>query len=82
MKARLVRIGNSRGIRLPKPLLVEAQLSDEIEIAVRDRTIVISSATRPRAGWSEAAKRARARDDDKLLDPPTSTKFDDAEWKW
>ncbi len=82
MKAKLVRIGNSRGVRLPKPLLAEARLSDEVEIVVRNGTIVISSAIRPRAGWSEAARRARARDEDKLLDPPTNTKFDDKEWKW
>ena len=36
MKARLVRIGNSRGLRLPKPLIEEAGLKDEVEIALRD----------------------------------------------
>ena len=82
MKARIVRIGNSRGVRLPKPLLAEARLSDEVEIVARNGTIVISSAARPRAGWREAAKRAHARNDDKLLDPPTSSRFDEEEWKW
>jgi antitoxin MazE len=82
MKSRIVRIGNSRGVRLPKPLLAEARLSEDVEIVVRDGAIVISSAARPRAGWSKAAKRARAHDDDTLLDAPTSTRFDDQEWKW
>jgi antitoxin MazE len=82
MKARIVQIGNSRGVRLPKPLLAEAHLSDEVEIVARNGAIVISSAPRPRAGWADAAKRARARGDDRLLDPPTSTRFDDEEWKW
>jgi antitoxin MazE len=82
MKARIVRIGNSQGVRLPKPLLAEARLSEEVEIVARNGTIVISLASSPRAGWGEAAKRARAHRDDRLPDAPTSTRFDDEEWKW
>jgi antitoxin MazE len=55
MKARIVRIGNSRGVRLPKPLIAEAGLSEEVELSARAGTIVISRVSMPRAGWSEAA---------------------------
>ncbi len=82
MKARIVRIGNSRGVRLPKPLIAEAGLSEEVEIRARDGAIVISSAAHPRDGWGEAAKRARARDEHRLLDAPTRTRFDDEQWEW
>ncbi len=82
MKARIVRIGNSRGVRLPKPLIAEAGLSDEVEIRARNGTIVISPSSRPRVGWGEAARRARERDDDRMLDAPTGTRFDEREWKW
>jgi antitoxin MazE len=82
VKARIVRIGNSRGVRLPKPLLAEAGLPDEVEIRARDGAIVISAAARPRAGWGEAARRARERGEDRLLDAPTRTRFDDEEWEW
>jgi len=82
MKARIVRIGNSRGVRLPKPLIAEAGLSEEVEIRARNGAIVISPAARPRAGWGEAARRMRERDEDRLLDPPIGTRFDDEEWKW
>ena len=82
MKARLVRIGNSRGVRLPKPLIQEASLTDEVEVQVRDGALIIRSAVRPRAGWAEAAKRLRQRGQDRLLDPPTATRFDDVEWRW
>ncbi len=77
MKARIVRIGNSRGVRLPKPLIAAAKLTEEVEIRVRDGAIVISSSVNPRAGWSEAARRARRRDEHRLLDAPTGTRFDD-----
>jgi len=82
MKARLVRIGNSRGVRLPKPLIEEAGLEDEVELLVREGTIVIAPAQRPRTGWAEAAKRLRRRGKDGLLDPPVATRFDEEEWKW
>jgi len=48
MKARLVKIGNSRGIRLPKPVIEEAGLSEEVEVRVRGGAVVISAASRPR----------------------------------
>ncbi len=82
MKTRLIRVGNSRGIRLPKPLIEEAGLTDEVELRARDGAIVITPASRPRAGWGKAAQRLRSRDEDRLLDPPTPTRFDDEEWEW
>ena len=81
MKAHIVRIGNSRGIRLPKTLLQEAQLEDEVELQAEPGRILISKTAKPRAGWAEAARRMRERDEDRLLHPPTSTRFDKEEWK-
>ena len=82
MKAHIVRIGNSRGVRLPKVLLEEAQLADEVELQAEPGRIVIRKAARPRAGWAGAARRMRERDEDRLLDPTTPTRFDEKEWKW
>ena len=82
MKTRIVQIGNSRGIRLPKVLLEEAQLADEVELRAERGRIVIRAAGRPRAGWAAAARRMRERGEDRLLDPLTSTRFDEEEWKW
>ena len=82
MKTRIVQIGNSRGIRLPKVLLEEAQLADEVELRAEKGRIVIRAAGRPRAGWAAAARHMRERGEDRLLDPLTSTRFDEEEWKW
>jgi antitoxin MazE len=82
MKAQIVRIGNSRGIRLPKVLLEEAQLESEVDLQAEPGRIVIRKTTRPRAGWAAAARRMRERDDDRLLDPPATTRFDREEWTW
>jgi antitoxin MazE len=59
MKTRLIRIGNSRGVRLPKPLIEEASLTEEVELRARDGAIVIARLAAPRSGWTEAAKRLR-----------------------
>jgi antitoxin MazE len=82
MKAHLVRIGNSRGVRLPKPLIEDAGLSDEVEIRLQEGAIVITPARQPRAGWAEAARRMSHRAEDWLLEEPTATAFDEEEWQW
>lgn len=82
MKLRLIRIGNSRGVRLPKPLIEEAGLRQEVDVRVRGGALVISSRSKPRVGWADAARQMRERGDDRLLDQPTTTRFDDQEWRW
>ena len=82
MKAHIVRIGNSKGIRLPKVLLQEAQLGNEVELQAEPGRILISKTAQPRTGWTEAAQRMRARGEDRLLDPPTAMQFDKKDWKW
>ena len=82
MRARLVRIGNSRGVRIPKPLIEQAGLADTVELTVKEGKIIISRASPRREGWAEAAAQMASRGDHKLLDPGTSTKFDREEWEW
>ena len=82
MKAHLVRIGNSRGIRLPKPLISQAGLTDEVELHLKDGAILIERVSSPRAGWAEAAKEMHNRADDLLLYPSCATRFDEKDWEW
>ena len=82
MKASIIRIGNSRGVRLPKPLIEQAGLTEEVELVAEDGRIVISSASRVRAGWAEAARLLHQRGEDGLVDAATSTRFDEGEWEW
>ena len=82
MKTRLVRIGNSRGVRLPKTIIAQAGLTEEVELEVRDGAVVIARTTSARLGWAGAAKQMHQRNDDQLLDPPVPTLFDEGEWEW
>jgi antitoxin MazE len=79
MRARLVQIGNSRGVRLAKPLLEEAGLTDEVEIRAQTGALIITAVRSPRAGWADAAAKYGP---SKLLDAPDNTKFDDEAWTW
>ena len=83
MKARIIQIGNSRGIRLPKAVLGQAQLTEDVQIEAEPNQIVIRSAHRARDGWENAFRRMAERADDTLADEPASlTTFDEVEWKW
>ena len=82
MKTRLVRIGNSRGVRLPKAIIAQAGLAEEVELDVRDGAVIIASTTSARSGWADAARQMRERDEDLLIDPPVPTLFDEKEWEW
>ena len=79
---RIVRIGNSRGIRIPKLLLDRADLPDEVELRAEPGRVVVSAAKRPREGWEEAARTMRERGDDTPPDPGMPTRFDRTDWKW
>lgn len=79
MKTKIVRIGNSQGVRIPKTLLAEAGLSDEVEISVTQRGLLLEPTRDVRAGWAEAAAAlAAAGGMDSVAFLPTE--FDDEEW--
>jgi antitoxin MazE len=81
-RTRIIRIGNSRGIRVPKVLLDQAQLPDEVELRAEPGRLVVEGRRRPRAGWADAAKAMHERGDDRLLDEPVTTRFDREQWHW
>jgi antitoxin MazE len=83
VKTRIVRIGNSRGVRLPKPLLDQTGLTDEVEVEAQGNQLIIRPIRAPRAGWAEAFADMAAAGEDELLDqvlPPT--RFDRDDWTW
>ena len=81
VKARIVAIGNSQGIRIPKPLLEQAGLAGDVELRAEPGRIVIAPARAARAGWAEAAAVLHARGEDGLLETATPA-FDAEEWEW
>ena len=84
MKVNIVRIGNSKGIRLPKPVLRQCGLRDSVEIEIEGNSLVIRPVRRPRNGWSKAFTEMAQHKDDILLDRDTAhaTAWDKNEWRW
>ena len=81
MKTKLVRIGNSRGIRLPKLLIEQAGLDEDVQLEVHGNTVVIRPLASTRAGWAAAAAELAATEEG-LLDAVRPTAFDEDEWTW
>jgi antitoxin MazE len=82
MRANLIRIGNSRGIRIPKPLLEQAGLGGTVELLAEKGQIVIRPDRSPRQGWEEAFRAMAERGDDDVLLGKISSAFDRDEWTW
>jgi antitoxin MazE len=82
MQARIIRIGNSQGIRIPKALLAACRLEDDVDLLVEDDALVIRRAQAPREGWEEAFSEMMAAGEGGLLDPPVPTAWDQNEWVW
>lgn len=83
IRTHIIKIGNSQGIRIPKVLLEQSQLRDEVELELIDGQLVIRPAPAVRAGWDVAFQAMSANNDDQLLDADLlNSGWDDEEWEW
>jgi len=82
IRSRVIRIGNSRGIRIPKVWLEQLGLNDEVEMAIRQDGLLIRRPSKPRQGWADAFQAMGAHKDDQFLDQPFANRWDSEEWEW
>jgi antitoxin MazE len=84
MRARVVKIGNSQGIRIPKPLLEQTGIMGEVELEVDQNQIIIRPILNPRAGWENAFVSMAEENDDVLKDGEEGIthSWDEEEWQW
>ena len=85
MKTKIIKIGNSRGIRLPKVVLQQIGIENEVDLQVDQDKIVLKPIRRQRSGWQEAFRQMAANSDDQLLDGNdviSQSSWDDNEWAW
>jgi len=83
MKLELVRIGNSRGIRIPKPIIDQLGFENSVDVRIERDRLVIAPARLPRQGWKEAFEAAGSSEGDELLlDSAAPNDFDREEWEW
>lgn len=86
VKTRIIKIGNSQGIRIPKLLLEQVHLTEneEVELEIKQDQIIVRPLHEVRYGWESAFKEMAEHDDDKMLDEDVLivTDWDEEEWEW
>ena len=83
MRARIIKIGNSQGLRIPKPVLEQTGITDDVEIEVGKNQIIIRPVQNVREGWDAAFKMMGERgDDEPILDENILHSWDEEEWQW
>lgn len=81
-KTHIVRIGNSRGVRIPKVWLDQLDMNGEVEMAIEADRLVLRSSRRPRQGWEEQFRAMHEQGDDRPVDAFPATAWDESEWEW
>jgi len=84
MKAPIIKVGNSRGIRIPKPVFEQCGFADEVEMEIHDNALVIRSPHQVRAGWTKAFKSMAQHGDETMPSEmeELGSDWDQTEWVW
>jgi antitoxin MazE len=82
MKSKVIKIGNSRGIRIPRTILEQVGLVDDVELIVEGKQLIIQPHEDVRGGWEDRFQAMNQNGEDKLMDGLISTEWDENEWTW
>ncbi|MBN2341636.1 MAG: AbrB/MazE/SpoVT family DNA-binding domain-containing protein [Deltaproteobacteria bacterium] len=85
METTIIKIGNSQGVRIPKPMLKQCGLSGRVEMTVKENELVIRPHQRKiRENWDEAYQKMAFEKDERIVDDlsESGTKWDTEEWEW
>ena len=85
MKTKVVKIGNSRGIRIPKSFIDQSGLTEEVALEIENGQIIIKPLSKTRESWEAAFRKMKKNNDDVLLDSSAlaeQSKWDKEEWEW
>ena len=84
MLTRIIPIGNSRGVRIPKAMLENCGFGEEVELQEKNGALILRPVNSPRVGWAEAFAHMASTKDDLLVheEAPSGTQFDAEEWQW
>jgi antitoxin MazE len=82
IRSKVVKIGNSRGVRIPSTILHQLGLIDEVELKVEGNHLIVEAIDRTRKDWELRFEEMTKKGDDLLLDQAFTTKWDEEEWSW
>jgi antitoxin MazE len=82
MLVSIVRIGNSKGVRLPKAILDQLKISEKVDLEIKDQQIILKPIhSKPRMGWGNAFKKMAEMKEDTLYIQDSSI-TEGFEWEW
>ncbi len=85
MKTKIIKIGNSKGIRIPRHILEQSGLKNEVDIEVKDKNIILRPVVKAREDWDIEFQEMAKNNDDILLEKESLvelTSWDKEEWEW
>jgi antitoxin MazE len=84
MNLDLIDIGNSKGIRLPKPVIEACGIEKTMQLVIEDGKIIITPIKALRAGWNDAFKKPKTDKLDSVITEfsEISNDFDQNDWTW
>jgi len=82
MRAQIIQIGNSQGVRIPKVLLQESGIKSEVELEIHTDGILLRNISKPRADWAEQFRALQEADDDIVASETPGSDFESREWQW
>ena len=81
MKASIIKIGNSQGVRIPKPILDQCGFDKEVELEVKNQELIVKASKSPRENWKASFMKMAENQDDRLIDS-VNTEWENEEWEW
>ncbi len=83
MRAQIIRIGNSKGLRIPKAVLEQCGIKSAVDLRVKDHSLIVTPYEEVRAGWEKCFQLMAKNKEDTLLDVSSlSNPWDEDEWQW
>jgi len=82
LNSRIIKIGNSCGIRIPQQWLDQHGWRSEVQLILEANQILIRSSHQPRQDWEAQFRELAAKEETSLLNPEIPTHRDEAEWEW
>lgn len=80
MEIPIIKIGNSKGLRLSKDILTQYNIKDTVELILEKGYIILKPKSEPRKGWDKAFKQMHRNNDDHLLIDDVFEDEDFEEW--
>ena len=82
MKAKIIPIGNSQGIRIPKAIIAQCGFNNSVEMEVVNGSLVLTPIKNVREGWEESFQEMAVNGDDELLIDDAISTVEDEDWEW